>query len=81
MFNKSTDYGSDVMVAQFVFLFIVHAIFQETSTEMDIKPFSVITVENSNFPWPVLLLTIETASKCSQICSETTHLWLVPLKF
>ena len=37
MFDKSTDYGSDVLSAQFVFLFIVHAIFQETSTEMDIK--------------------------------------------
>ena len=35
--NKSTDYRSDVMVAQFVFLFISRAIFQETSMEMDIK--------------------------------------------
>ena len=45
------------------------------------KTVSVITVENNNFSWPVLLSIIEMPSKCSQLCSKTTHLWLVPLKF
>ena len=35
--DKSTDHGNDVMVAQFVFLFLARAIFRETSTEMDEK--------------------------------------------
>ena len=37
VFDKSTDPGNDWMVAQFVFLFLAHPIFQETSTEMGIK--------------------------------------------
>ena len=35
-----------------------------------------------NFLWSVLLLSIEMVSKCSKLCSETTHPWLeFPLKF
>ena len=37
MFYKSTGHGNNVMVAQFVFLFLERMIFQETYTEMDIK--------------------------------------------
>ena len=34
---KSTDRGNDLMVAQFAFLFLARAIFQETPEEMDVK--------------------------------------------
>ena len=36
MADKSTDNGNDAMVVQFVFLFPMHAIFQEVSMEMDV---------------------------------------------
>ena len=47
MFENSTDHGNDVMVAQFVFLFLSRAIFRETSTEMDVKTFNVIVKNKS----------------------------------
>lgn len=37
MFDKSTGHGNNVMVEQFIFLFLECMIFQETYTEMDIK--------------------------------------------
>ena len=46
--DKSTDHGSDVMVAQFVFLFLARAIFRETSTEMEMwKNVTVIVKKQS----------------------------------
>ena len=42
MFDKSTDHENDVMMAQFVCLFLVCAIFRETSTEMDVQTVNVI---------------------------------------
>ena len=36
-FDKNTVHGNDVMVVQFVVLFLARAIFRETSTEMDVK--------------------------------------------
>ena len=44
MFDKSTDHENDVMMAQFVCLFLVCAIFRETSTEMDVQTVNVIVV-------------------------------------
>ena len=41
MFSKSTDHGNDVMVLQFFFLFLRSKIFQEISTEIDIKTVTV----------------------------------------
>ena len=37
MLDKSTVHANDVMVAQFVFLFLACSIFRETSTEMDVE--------------------------------------------
>ena len=59
MFEKSTDHGNYVLVVQFVFLFQAHAIFPETSTEMDTKNYQMLWLKQSdnNFPWFILLLT------------------------
>ena len=61
IFGKSSDNGNDVMVAQFVFLFIVRANFRDTSTKMDVKTVNVIVKKkvDKNFPWFVLLSPIE----------------------
>ena len=40
MLDKSTVDANDVMVAQFVFLFLARSIFWETSTEMDVETVS-----------------------------------------
>ena len=40
MLDKSTVHANDVMVAQFVFLFLARSIFRETSTEMDVETVS-----------------------------------------
>ena len=84
MFENSTDHGNDVTVAQFVFLFLSRAIFRETSTEMDFKTFNVIVknkINRQQFSMVCTLITvlwtIEVTSKCSKLCSETTHLRLV----
>ena len=42
MFDKSRDHENDVMMAKFVFLFLVCAISRETSTEMDVQTVNVI---------------------------------------
>ena len=42
MFDKSTVHRNDMMVVQFVVLFLARAIFRETSAEMDIKTVNVI---------------------------------------
>ena len=47
MFDKSADHGNDVMMAQFVFLFLSCAIFPETSTEVDDKTVNVILKNKS----------------------------------
>ena len=71
-FGKSTDHGNDVMVVQFVFLFIVRANFRDTSTEMDVKTVNVIVQKTSdnNCPWFVLLSTIEITTKYSKLCID-----------
>ena len=50
MFDKSTHHGNDA-----VFLFLSRAIFQETSTEMDVKTVNVIVKKQieTNFSWSV----------------------------
>ena len=48
MFDKSTGHGNNVMVAQFVFLFLERMIFQETYTEMDIKTANYYFVISKN---------------------------------
>ena len=48
MFDKSTGHGNNVMVAQFVFLFLEHMIFQETYTEMDIKTANHLLFQKTN---------------------------------
>ena len=82
--DKSTDHGNDVMVAQFVFLFLARAIFRETSTEMDEKNcdcYCKKTIDNNSL-LSVRWSTIEMTSKCSKRYSETTRLRLVvPLEF
>ena len=51
MFSKSTDHGNDVMVLQFFFLFLRSKIFQEISTEIDIKTVTVnVMVKKHNKP-------------------------------
>ena len=70
------------MVAQFVSFFLALAILRET--EMDVnenlqwhfekknKTKQTNTQVNSNFPWSVLLSTIEMTSKCLKLCCGTT---------
>ena len=48
MFYKSTGHGNNVMVAQFVFLFLGHMVFQETYTEMDIKTANHLLFQKTN---------------------------------
>ena len=83
MFDKSTDHENDVMMAQFVCLFLECAIFRETSTEMDVQTVNVIVfVFFFTITWSILLLTIERTSKRSKLCNETTRLGLVvPFEF
>ena len=59
MFDKSTVQRNDLMVVQFVVLFLTRAIFRETSTGLDVKTVNVIVkkqIDNS-FPSSVLLST------------------------
>ena len=67
------------MVAQLVSFFLALAILRET--EMDVnenlqchfeKKKQANTQVNSNFPWSVLLSTIEMTSKCLKLCCGTT---------
>ena len=48
MFDKSTGHGNNVMVVQFVFLFLERMIFQETYTEMDIKTANHLLFQKTN---------------------------------
>ena len=48
MFDNSTGHGNNVMVAQFVFLFLERMIFQETYTEMDIKTANHLLFQKTN---------------------------------
>ena len=72
IFGKSTDDRNDVIVAQFVVLFIVRANFRDTSTEMDVKTVNVVIKKraDNNFPWFVLLSTIEMTTKYSKLCID-----------
>ena len=51
MFSKSTDHGNDVMVLQFFFLFLRSKIFQEISTEIDIKTVTVNVMVKKQTNW------------------------------
>ena len=48
MFDKSTGYGNNVMVVQFVFLFLECIIFQKTYTEMDMKTANHLLFQKTN---------------------------------
>ena len=81
---KSTDHVNHMMVAQYVFPFLWRSIFLDASTEMDVRncKFYCKKRAENNFPWSVLLKTIEMTSKSSKLRNETTCLWLVvPLEF
>ena len=53
--SKSIDYGNDVMVEQFAFLFLLGAIFRETSTKINVKISEIDVI----VAWSILLSTIE----------------------
>ena len=73
MFDKSTDPGNDWMVAQFVFLFLARPIFQETSTEVDVKIANVMLKTNcKQFSIVCSLMDHRIEVKISKLCSETT---------
>ena len=76
MFDKSTDPGNDWMVAQFVFLFLARSIFQETSTEVDVKIANVMIKTNcEQFSIVCSLMDHRIEVKISKLCSETTCHW------
>ena len=76
MFDKSTVHRNDMMVVQFVVLFLARAIFRETSTEMDIKTVNVIVKNKSTTVSHGLF------SYRPNLFSETTRPGLlVPLEF
>ena len=62
MVDKSTDHRNDVMVGQFVFHFLAHSIFPESSTEMVVKNCQCYCKKqlDNNFSWSILLSTIQT---------------------
>ena len=73
MFDKSTDPGNDWMVAQFVFLFLARPIFQEPSTEVDVKIANVMIKTNCKQCSIVCsLIDHRIEVKISKLCSETT---------
>ena len=67
MFDKSTLHRNDMMVVQFVVLFLARAIFRETSAEMDIKTVNVIVKNKSTTVSHGLF------SYRPKLCSETTR--------
>ena len=73
------------MVAQFLFLFLDFLRSSQEKCNIYIKKKLLMLSQKQvdrNFLWSVLLLSIEMVSKCSKLCSETTHLWLeFPLEF
>ena len=72
------------MVAQFLFLFLDFLRSSQEKCNIYIKKLLMLSQKqvDRNFLWSVLLMSIEMVSKCSKLCSETTHLWLeFPLEF
>ena len=68
---RSVDHRNDVVMAEFVFLFLSRTIFQETSQEWTIKKLPVFrNTKQTNkqidycFPRSILSLTVEMNSKC-----------------
>ena len=68
---RSVDHRNDVVTAEFVFLFLSRAIFQEASQEWTIKKLAVFRkTKQTNkqidycFPRSILSLTVEMNSKC-----------------
>ena len=56
MFDKSTDHGNDVMVAQFVFLFLLRKIF---AVKPAVCGFSWVLNILTSFLWPIRVQTRE----------------------
>ena len=67
MFDKSTVHRNDMMVVQFVVLFLARAIFRETSTGLDVKTVNVIVKNKSRTVSHGLF------SYRPKLCSETTR--------
>ena len=84
VFEQSADHGNDVMMTQFVFIFLSGVIFREISTGMDVKncqSYCKKQIDNGFLRF-VVLSPIEMMSKCSKLFDEITRLRLVnPLEF
>jgi len=68
-----------VIVVQFVFLFLLRAVFGELFNEWTSKTLNVIVQDkiDNKFPWSILLSIIEMTRKRSKICSETICLLIM----
>ena len=76
MFDKSTDPGNNVMLAQFLFLFLMHSIFLRNFNGNGHENCQCYCKKQINkIPCSVLLSTIKMTSNCSKFCSETTCMW------
>ena len=66
MVDKSTDSGNDMMVAQFVFLFLRARFPEKLQPKWTSKTVNAVVKKqiDNNFPRSVLLSTIEMKSKC-----------------
>ena len=67
MFDKNTVHRNDMMVVQFVVLFLARAIFRETSTGLDVKTVNVVVKNKSTTVSHGLF------SYRPKLCSETTR--------
>lgn len=81
---RTADHGHDVMITQYLFLFLSRTVFQYTSTATDFKICHCYCTKqiDDSFIRFVLLSPIEMTLKCSKLFDETTRLRLVvPLEF
>ena len=87
MFDKSTDHGNDVMVAQFVFLFLLRKIF---AVKPAVCGFSWVLNILTSFLWPIRVQTRENKLLMSIILliscqARTLHAylpnWQLPRQF
>ena len=71
--------GNYVMEAQFVFLFLLRAVFGELFNEWTSETLNVIVQDkiDNKCPWSILLSIIKMTRKRSKICSETIRLLIV----
>ena len=72
-------YGNYVTETQFVFLFLLRAVFGALFNEWTSKTLSVIVQDkiDNKFPWTIPSSIIEMTRKRSKICSETIRLLIV----